>query len=189
MLVCVWLCDVCAGHYTQCVLWRADGTTVGWPWKFYIYRWLQLCRTSLNCQLLQREQGGFDHFVQRPLEGSPPHRLFKSALSWSQSLLVFETIDRCFVTHRGTIQFCHHLTLKMVKLPTSSTSHLVNSNFVNSHSVNIDQMGIDKVGSSPNGNWRSGNWQSGNWRSGNKPDVGGGACLPLWGWASAKHGG
>ena len=34
----------------------------------------------------------------------------------------------------------------MVNLPTSSTSHVVNSHFVNSHFVNIDQMGIDEVG-------------------------------------------
>ena len=145
MLVCVWLCDVCAGHYTQCVLWRADKTTVGWPWKFYIYRWFQLRRTFLNCQLLQRERGGFDYFAQCPLEGSPPRAVWVRSLR-SQSLFVFETIDSCFVTPRGTIQFCHLLTLKMANLPTSSTSYFVNSQFVNSHFVNIDQMGIDKVG-------------------------------------------
>ena len=32
--------------------------------------------TSLNCQLLQKEQGSFDHFAQCP---HPPHGLFKSA--------------------------------------------------------------------------------------------------------------
>ena len=44
------------------------------------YRWFRLRIASLNCQLLQREQGSFDHFAQCPLEGSPPHGLFEFAL-------------------------------------------------------------------------------------------------------------
>ena len=37
-------------------------------------------RRTLNCQLLQMEQGSFDHFALCPLEGSPPHELFESIL-------------------------------------------------------------------------------------------------------------
>ena len=129
MLGCSWLCDGWAGQH---VLWRADRTTVGWP---YLYRWFRLRRTSLNCQLLQREQGGFDHFAQCSLEGSPLHGLFKSTLPWSQSLLVFETIDSCFITTRGTIQFCHLLTLTKWELTKWELPKW-----------EVDQMGIDKVG-------------------------------------------
>ena len=123
-----------AGHCTQHVPWRADRTTMGWPWRFRLYRWFQLHKASLNYQLLQRQQGGFDHLVQCPLEESLPHGLFKSTLPWNQSLLVlrqcweplkptviegrlkvleWRQIDSCFFTARGTIQFCHLLTVDL----------------------------------------------------------------------------
>ena len=72
------------------IIYYSDRTAVGWPWRFHLYRWSQLRKASLNCQLLQRQQGGFGHCAQCPLVGSPPHRLFKPTLHWSKSLLVFE---------------------------------------------------------------------------------------------------
>ena len=71
-----------AGHYTN-FLWRAT-RTVGWPWKFLLYRLSQLCRTLLDYQLLQRQQGGLDDFANLMSTSSP--WLVESTLYWSQSL-------------------------------------------------------------------------------------------------------
>ena len=102
-----WLCDGWAGHYTQRVLWKADRTTVGCPWKFYLYRWFRLRRTSLNCQLLHREQGSFDHFA-----------LWSTRKSSSRAVRVHSPLKS--ISSRvldnwqlGTIQFCHVLTLDL----------------------------------------------------------------------------
>ena len=78
-------------------------------------------------------------------------------------VLEWRQIVNCFITPRGTIQFCHLLTVdelknfriynsawlevyKMVNLPTLSTSHFVNSHFVNIDQMEIDKVVIDKVG-------------------------------------------
>ena len=59
MRLTVW--RMCWPLCTVCTV-KSWWTTVGWPWKFYLYRWFQLHRTSQNCQLLQKAARQFWSF-------------------------------------------------------------------------------------------------------------------------------
>ena len=42
-------------HHCSHSLRSSRWTTVGWPWRFHLYRWSQLRKASLNYRLLQRQ--------------------------------------------------------------------------------------------------------------------------------------